>query len=61
MPLPCMATRRKPRISSTLLWKLRWPKGRQLTQAIVGTFDSLNPFIVKGIPADGIRGYVMKC
>src|SRR5947209_5907030 len=36
------------------------PKGGQLTQAIVGTFDSLNPFIVRGIPADGLRGYVIE-
>jgi peptide/nickel transport system substrate-binding protein len=36
------------------------PKGGELTQAVVGTFDSLNPFIVKGLPADGIRGYVIE-
>jgi peptide/nickel transport system substrate-binding protein len=36
------------------------PKGGELTQAVVGTFDSLNPFIVKGLPADGIRGYVVE-
>src|SRR5712672_1859290 len=27
------------------------PKGGQLTQGVLGTFDSLNPFIVKGLPA----------
>lgn len=30
------------------------PKGGQLTIGTTGTFDSLNPFIVKGIPPQGI-------
>ena len=34
------------------------PKGGQLTQGVLGTFDSVNPFIVKGLPAVSIRGYV---
>ncbi len=33
------------------------PKGGQLVQGVLGAFDSLNPFIVKGIPAANIRGY----
>ena len=36
------------------------PKGGRFTQAVVGTFDSLNPFIVRGLPADGMRGYVIE-
>ena len=36
------------------------PKGGQLTQGVLGTFDSLNPFIVKGLPAEKIRGYVIE-
>ncbi len=36
------------------------PKGGQLTQGVLGTFDSLNPFIVKGLPAVNIRGYVIE-
>jgi peptide/nickel transport system substrate-binding protein len=36
------------------------PKGGQLTQGVLGTFDSVNPFIVKGIPAVNIRGYVIE-
>ncbi|HEY6869304.1 MAG TPA: ABC transporter substrate-binding protein, partial [Novosphingobium sp.] len=32
-------------------------KGGQLVQGVLGAFDSLNPFIVKGIPAANIRGY----
>jgi peptide/nickel transport system substrate-binding protein len=36
------------------------PKGGRFTQAIVGTFDSLNPFIVKGLPVDHVRGYVIE-
>ena len=31
------------------------PKGGTLRQHVVGTFDSLNPFIVKGIPAAGLN------
>lgn len=35
-------------------------KGGQLVQGVQGTFDCLNPFIVKGIPAANIRGYVVE-
>jgi peptide/nickel transport system substrate-binding protein len=34
------------------------PKGGRLIQGVLGTFDSLNPFIVKGLPAQNLRGYV---
>src|SRR5258708_11650425 len=38
------------------------PKGGRLTQGILGTFDSLNPFIVKGLPVPSlqIRGPVIE-
>jgi len=36
------------------------PKGGQLTQGVLGTFDSLNPFIVKGLAAANIRSYVIE-
>ena len=36
------------------------PQGGQLRQAITGTFDSMNPFIVKGSAASGIRTYVFE-
>jgi peptide/nickel transport system substrate-binding protein len=36
------------------------PQGGQLRQAITGTFDSLNPFIIKGNAANGIRTYVFE-
>lgn len=36
------------------------PKGGRLTQGVLGTFDSLNPFIVKGLPAQSMRGYVVE-
>src|SRR5437588_410276 len=32
------------------------PKGGRLLQGSGGTFDSLNPFVVKGLPAQAIRG-----
>ena len=35
-------------------------KGGQLTQGVLGAFDCLNPFIVKGLPAANIRGYVVE-
>lgn len=36
------------------------PQGGALRQATTGTFDSLNPFIVKGTAATGIRTYVFE-
>jgi peptide/nickel transport system substrate-binding protein len=33
-------------------------KGGRLVQGVLGTFDCLNPFIVKGIPAANIKNYV---
>ncbi len=34
------------------------PKGGELRLAVLGSFDSLNPFIIKGEPAAGMREYV---
>ncbi len=36
------------------------PKGGRLVQGILGTFDSLNPLIVKGLAVPQIRGYVVE-
>src|SRR5580692_7326891 len=36
------------------------PKGGRLVQGVLGTFDSLNPLIVMGLPAQAIRGYVVE-
>jgi len=36
------------------------PKGGALLQGVLGTFDCLNPFIVKGLPAANIRSYVVE-
>ncbi len=36
------------------------PKGGTLVQGALGTFDSLNPLIVKGVPAISVRGYVVE-
>ena len=36
------------------------PKRGRLVQGVLGTFDSLNPFIVKGLPAHSLRGYVIE-
>ncbi len=33
------------------------PKGGRLVQGVLGAFDSVNPFIVKGLPAANIRSY----
>ena len=36
------------------------PKGGQLVHGVVGTFDCLNPFIVKGLSAANMRGYIVE-
>jgi peptide/nickel transport system substrate-binding protein len=36
------------------------PKGGRLVQGVLGTFDSLNPLIVKGIALSSIRGYIVE-
>ena len=36
------------------------PKGGRLVQGILGTFDSLNPLIVKGLAVQNLRGYVIE-
>jgi peptide/nickel transport system substrate-binding protein len=36
------------------------PKGGRLVHGILGTFDSLNPLIVKGLAVQFIRGYVIE-
>jgi len=36
------------------------PKGGRLVQGLLGTFDSLNPLIVKGLAVQAVRGYVIE-
>ena len=36
------------------------PKGGRLVQGILGSFDSLNPLIVRGLAVQQIRGYVLE-
>jgi peptide/nickel transport system substrate-binding protein len=36
------------------------PQGGVLRQAVTGTFDSLNPFIIRGQPVDAVRTYVFE-
>ena len=36
------------------------PQGGRLVQGVLGTFDSLNPLIVKGVAVQGLRGYVIE-
>ena len=36
------------------------PKGGRLVQGVLGTFDSLNPLIVKGLAPPDIRGHVIE-
>ena len=36
------------------------PQGGQLRQALIGSFDSTNPFIVKGAEVQGVRTYVFE-
>ncbi|MDC7789237.1 extracellular solute-binding protein [Rhodoplanes sp. TEM] len=36
------------------------PKGGRLTLGVLGTFDSLNPFVVRGLPVQMVRGHVIE-
>jgi peptide/nickel transport system substrate-binding protein len=36
------------------------PKGGRLVQSLPGSFDSLNPFIVKGVALQQVRGFVVE-
>jgi len=36
------------------------PKGGRLVQGVLGTFDSLNPLIVKGLAVQQVRGFVIE-
>ncbi len=36
------------------------PKGGRFVRGVLGTFDSLNPFIVKGLAPPELRGYVFE-
>ncbi|MFZ5690513.1 MAG: extracellular solute-binding protein [Pseudomonadota bacterium] len=36
------------------------PKGGRLTLGVSGTFDTVNPLVVRGLPAPNIRGYVIE-
>src|SRR4051794_19933737 len=36
------------------------PKGGRLVQGVLGTFDSLNPLIVRGLAVQQIRGFVIE-
>jgi len=36
------------------------PKGGRMVWGVLGTFDSLNPFIVRGLAVQQIRGYVVE-
>jgi len=36
------------------------PKSGRLVQGVLGTFDTLNPFVVRGLAAQSIRGYVIE-
>jgi len=36
------------------------PKGGRLTEGVIGTFDSVNPFIIKGLAEQRVRNYVVE-
>jgi len=36
------------------------PQGGRLIEGVLGTFDSLNPFIVQGLAVQPVRGYVIE-
>ena len=64
-PRPAIAMHGEPALNPASAASLPYadpdaPQGGSLTQAVVGTFDSLNPFIIKGVPADGLRELVFE-
>ena len=53
-PSPCMATLLCPTSFRACLTSMPdAPKGGRMVQGVLGTFDSLNPFIVKGLAGAG--------
>ena len=36
------------------------PKGGEVRFHSIGTYDSLNPFILKGVPGSGVNGFVFE-
>ena len=61
MPSRCMASRRSPEGFSAFRYvNPDAPKGGRLVRGVLGTFDSLNPFIVKGLAPPELRGYVFE-
>ena len=36
------------------------PKGGRLTQGVLGTFDTVNPLVVRGLSVPSVRGYVIE-
>ncbi|MBE0702589.1 MAG: ABC transporter substrate-binding protein, partial [Afipia sp.] len=63
-PLPSIAMHGKPALPNDFknfaYTNPNAPKGGRLTWGLLGTFDSLNPFIVRGIAVQQIRGYVVE-
>ncbi|RTL77171.1 MAG: ABC transporter substrate-binding protein [Bradyrhizobiaceae bacterium] len=63
-PLPSIAMHGKPALPNDFknfaYTNPNAPKGGRLTWGLLGTFDSLNPFIVRGITVQQIRGYVVE-
>ena len=60
-PSQCTGNRHGGRVSAIRLYaNPQAPKGGHLTQGVLGTFDCLNPFIVKGLPAANMRGYIVE-
>ena len=59
MPLPCTGD---PNLAANFTHfpyvNPKAPKGGALTLGATGTFDNLNPFIIKGVAPTGIRGYI---
>jgi peptide/nickel transport system substrate-binding protein len=63
-PVPAIAMHGQPALAADFdhlpYADPRAPKGGRLVHGILGTFDSLNPFIVKGIAVQQIRAYVVE-
>ena len=60
-PSPCTAPRPCRPISPICPMPIPTaPKGGRLVQGVLGTFDSLNPLIVRGLAVQQVRGFVVE-
>ena len=58
MRWPCTGRPSTPRLHTLPYVNPNAPRGGRLVLGQLGSFDSLNPFIIKGVAGAGLRDYV---